>query len=301
MGDKAGMTPPSRLLRSALFVPAANARALEKSRTLRPDALIFDLEDSAAPGEKAKAREALRTHLSGLGAAPGGPLRIVRINALSSAEGTEDLLAARACGVDAILLPKVESAETLREAAEALDQTDAPRTLAIWAMIETPFGLLEVSSIARQGRSLRLEALVVGPNDIALATGIRPGPERTEMLPWLMQVKLAASAHGLLAIDGVYADFRDAEGFARECAAGRRMGYDGKTLIHPAQVEAANAAFSPSAAEIAEARAIVAAFAQPDAQGRGVVSLDGRMVERLHLEGATRLLAALEQGGTQAG
>lgn len=276
------------LLRSLLFVPAANPRALEKSDGLLADGLIYDLEDSVAPEAKDDAREALREHL-----VTGGfnGLRVVRINPLDTSEGAEDLLMARGAGVDAVLLPKVEDEDVLRDAARALDEMDAPAKLRLWAMIETPRGIARAEKIARKGVRGRLSAFVVGPNDIRLATNLRPDAERTELLPWLMQIVLAAKANGLSVLDGVYADFRDIEGFVGECAAGRRMGFDGKTLIHPRQIDMANAAFAPSPAEIAEAEAIVAAFARPQNAGRGVIQIDGRMIERLHLTEARRVLA----------
>ncbi|ORE94880.1 CoA ester lyase [Aurantimonas sp. 22II-16-19i] len=276
------------LLRSLLFVPAANPRALEKSDGLLADGLIYDLEDSVAPEAKEDAREALRDHL-----AAGGfsGFRIVRINPLETREGAEDLLMARGAGIDAVLLPKVEDEDGLRDAARALDEMDAPAKLRLWAMIETPRGVAKAEKIARKGVRGRLSALVVGPNDIRLATNLRPDAERTELLPWLMQIVLAAKANGLSVLDGVYGDFRDVDGFERECAAGRRMGFDGKTLIHPRQIDMANAAFAPSPAEIAEAEAIVAAFARPQNAGRGVIQIDGRMIERLHLTEARRVLA----------
>ncbi|MEF2550356.1 CoA ester lyase [Aurantimonas sp. A2-1-M11] len=281
------MTSSYRPRRSLLFVPGANARALEKSTGLDADGLIYDLEDSAAPNEKDEARERLRTHLAA-GAFQGE--RIVRINTLDTKWGTEDLLMARGAGVDAILLPKVESVEMLREAADALAETDAPDTLKLWAMIETPLGILDVGAIAAAGRRHRLGVLIVGPNDIALSTGIEPGPDRAELLSWMMQIVVAAKAYGLAVLDGVYADFRNEAGFAGECAAGRRMGFDGKTLIHPAQIGAANAAFSPTPEAIAWAERIVAAFAEPENRDKGVLQLDGRMVERLHLMQSRALL-----------
>ncbi|WP_245197511.1 HpcH/HpaI aldolase/citrate lyase family protein [Jiella mangrovi] len=276
------------LLRSLLFVPAANGRALEKSDGLPADGLIYDLEDSVAPEAKDEARERLREHL---GKSRFAGIRIVRVNPLVLREGTEDLLMARGAGVDAVLLPKVEGADALNEAARALDEMDAPAKLRLWAMIETPRGILKAEKIARKGVRGRLSAFVVGPNDIRLATNVRPGPERTELLPWLMQIVLAAKANGIDVLDGVYGDFRDAEGFARECDAGRRMGFDGKTLIHPSQIAPANAAFGPSDAEIAEAERIAAAFERPENADRGVIQIDGRMIERLHLTEARRVLA----------
>lgn len=276
------------LFRSLLFVPAANGRALDKSEALAADGLIYDLEDSAAPQAKDEARERLREHL-GKTRHPGP--KIVRINPLDSREGTEDLLMARGAGVDAVLLTKVEDSDVLKDASRALDEMDAPARLRLWAMIETPRGIVRAEKIARKGVRGRLSGFVVGPNDIQLATNVLPDAERTELLPWLMQIVLAAKANGLHVLDGVYRDFRDHEGYARECAAGRRMGFDGKTLIHPAQIEPANAAFGPSDAAIAEAEAIVAAFRRPENAQKGVIQIDGRMVERLHLTEARRILA----------
>ncbi|MBC6715421.1 CoA ester lyase [Aurantimonas sp. DM33-3] len=286
--------------RSLLFVPGANARALEKSDGLAADGLIYDLEDSAAPHEKAAARERLRSHLQD-SSCKGE--RIVRINTLDTQWGTEDLLMARGAGVDAILLPKVETAAMLQEAAVALAETDAPDTLKLWAMIETPLGILDVGTIAREGSRNRLGALIVGPNDIALSTGIEPGPDRAEMMPWMMQIVVAAKAYDLAVLDGVYADFRNAEGFAAECAAGRRMGFDGKTLIHPSQIAAANQAFSPDPDAVAWAERIVAAFAELENRDKGVLQIDGRMVERLHLTQAQALLRmrdSIAERGTTA-
>ncbi|MCK5934382.1 MAG: CoA ester lyase [Fulvimarina manganoxydans] len=273
--------------RSVLFVPAANPRALEKSDGLRPDGLIYDLEDSVSPEEKPAARERLRDHLEG--SAFSGE-RIVRINGLDTPWGTEDFLMARGAGVDAILLPKVETARVVRQLVDALKDTDAPDSLKLWAMIETPLGILDAGSIAAEGQG-RLGALVVGPNDIKLATGIRPDAARSEMLPWLMQIVLAAKAHGLSVLDGIYGDFCDTDGFADECASARRMGFDGKTLIHPSQIESAEVAFSPEPEAVRWAETVIAAFEREENQGKGVIGLDGRMVERLHLVEATRLIA----------
>lgn len=292
------MTGPQPLLRSALFVPAANARALEKSTGLRPDALIFDLEDSAAEGEKGQARERLRAHLGRLpkrGA--DDPLRVVRINPLTTSSGTEDLLMACAVRADALLLPKVESRDALEEADIALQHCDAPSALALWAMVETPKGVLQAAAIAGASLSRPLGALVIGPNDLALAADLRLSPGRPELMPWIGPVLVAGRAHDVPVLDGVFNDLADLNGFAAECAQGRRFGFSGKTLIHPAQIGPAEAAFGPSPGEIVEARAIVAAFADPVHQGRGVIRLDGRMVERLHLAQAEALLrrAALIQ------
>jgi citrate lyase subunit beta/citryl-CoA lyase len=217
----------------------------------------------------------------------------VRINPLSGEWGNDDLAAAIACAPDAIVLPKVETARDLLEVGDMLDDAPAPDALQLWAMIETPKALINIGAIAELGRdpASRLTCFVAGTNDLVKDTGITPGPDRGLLLPWLMQMVLAARAGGLDLLDGVYNDFRDGDGFARECAAAAAMGFDGKTLIHPSQIEAANRAFSPSPEALAEARAIADAFARPENISKGVIALDGRMVERLHLAQAEKLLA----------
>ena len=284
-------TPP-RPRRSALYVPASNEKALAKIGRLSCDCVIVDLEDAVAPGEKAAARERMAAALAGR-ARGDGPETVVRINALASEWGADDLAAAKACRPDAILIPKIETARDLLEVNDALDEADARASLALWAMIETPRAMLNLGAIAALGRdrSARLACLVAGTNDLVKDTGIRPGPGRGLLAPWLMQIVLAARAGGLDALDGVANDFSDLDAFAAECAQGRDMGFDGKTLIHPAQIAPAEAAFSPSPEEVEQALAIRAAFALPENTGKGVISIDGRMVERLHLEQAERLLA----------
>ncbi|GLQ39574.1 CoA ester lyase [Rhizobium albus] len=281
---------PVRPRRSVLYVPALNERAIAKLPTLDFDVVIFDLEDSIAPDQKDAARENMRQVLRDLDLQ--GRERIVRINGLDTQWGTEDLLAARAGDVDAILLPKIEEPAAIQAAASALDQTDAPETMRLWAMIETPKGIMNAGHVAASARTYgsRLDCFVVGPNDIAKDTGVRVTPGRPYLVPWLMQILLAARAFGLDVIDGVYNDFRDTEGFADECHQGRDMGFDGKTLIHPAQIEAANNAFGIGVDERQHAERIVTAFDQPENAAKGVINIDGRMVERLHLIDAQRLL-----------
>jgi citrate lyase subunit beta / citryl-CoA lyase len=281
---------PVRPRRSVLYVPAINERAIAKLPTLDFDVVIFDLEDSIAPDQKDAARENMRQVLRDLDLQ--GRERIVRINGLDTPWGTEDLLAARAGGVDAILLPKVEEPAAIQTAASALDQTDAHETMRLWAMIETPKGIMNAGHVAAAARTYgsRLDCFVVGPNDIAKDTGVRVTPGRPYLVPWLMQILLAARAFGLDVIDGVYNDFRDTEGFADECRQGRDMGFDGKTLIHPAQIAAANDAFGIGVDERQHAERIVMAFDQPANAAKGVINIDGRMVERLHLIDAQRLL-----------
>jgi citrate lyase subunit beta/citryl-CoA lyase len=290
------MTEPlHRPRRSALYVPASNEKALAKIGQLACDAIIVDLEDSVAPEGKAAARARLAGIFAARPPERAAPRceMIVRINPLAGEWGNDDLAAAIACAPDAILLPKVDTARDLLEAGDLLDDSPAPDETRLWAMIETPKALLNIGAIAELGRdpASRLTCFVAGTNDLVKETGVSPGSDRRFLTPWLMQMVLAAKAGGLDLLDGVYNDFRDMDGFGRECAEAAAMGFDGKTLIHPAQIEAANAAFSPSADALAEARAISDAFARPENAGKGVIALDGRMIERLHLAQAEKLLA----------
>lgn len=280
-----------RLRRSVLYVPATNEKALAKLPSLDCDVAIIDLEDSVAPELKGEARERVRDFFNG--SERGKKEMVIRINALSSEWGSEDLLAARACGPDAILLPKVDTPRDVLDANDALDQMDAAASLKLWAMVETPKAMLNLGAIAELGRdpSARLECFIAGTNDLVKETGVLATADRRYLMPWLMQMVLAARAGGLDVLDGVSNDFRDAEAFAHECGEARAMGFDGKTLIHPAQIGPANAVFSPSEAEIAEAEEIAEVFAKPENAGKGAISIKGRMVERLHLEQAGRVLA----------
>jgi len=281
----------ARPRRSVLFVPASNSRALEKSLTLSADCVIYDLEDSVAPDAKLAAREALIAHFA---AHPKVRFeRIVRVNAADTQWGEADIATVAKIGADAVLLPKVERPQDVIDAANLLDNGDADPAVQVWAMIETPRGILNADEIAILGHrsAARLGCFVVGPNDIARLTGVRPQAGRPYLIPWLMQIILAARAGGIDVLDGVYNDFRDSVGFEAECLQGALMGFDGKTLIHPAQIEAANHAFSPSDDEVSHARAVIEVFSKPENADKGVVSLDGQMIERLHLEMAERLLA----------
>lgn len=293
MSQSASQTSPSRparLRRSVLSVPAINRRALDKLSSLDCDAVIFDLEDSVSPEKKAEARENLRAFFAA--SLLPGKERIIRINALSSNFGADDLALVLALGPDAVLLPKVDEPQDVMLVGDRLAEADAPEDLRIWAMIETPRGILNAAAIAEAGRTSgsRLDCLVVGLNDLRKETGVLPQPGRAYLVPWLMQVVLAVSAYGLEAIDSVLNDFKDAEAFEAECSQGRSMGFAGKMLIHPSQIEAANRHFGPDATAIAEAEAIIAAFAEPGADALNVVNLGGRMVERLHLVQAERLV-----------
>ena len=277
--------------RAVLYVPASSPKALAKVPGLSADAVIFDLEDAVAPGEKDAAREALRQHFREHRDAPFE--RIIRINALAGEWGAEDLLAARGCRPDGILLPKVDGPGDVLDAADALAETDAPGCIALWAMIETPRAMLNLPAIAELARNpgARLACFVAGTNDLVKDTGIAMTPGREYLRPLLLQMVLAARAGGITVLDGVSNQFRDLDAFTAECVQGAALGFEGKTLIHPAQIEPARTAFSPTPEAIAGALAIRAAFAEPANAGKGVISVDGRMIERLHLDQAERLLA----------
>jgi len=280
--------------RSALYMPGSNARALEKARSLPADVVILDLEDAVAP----EAKETARAQVSAAVTAGGfGPREvIVRVNGLDTPWGEEDLAAAIACVPDAILLPKVSTPAVLATVGRRLATAGAPHKIRIWAMVETPLAILNIAEIAAAAadQATRLECFVMGTNDLAKETGARLVPGRAPMLPWLATSLAAARAHGLSILDGVYNNLSDADGFAAECAEGRDMGFDGKTLIHPGQIAAANAAFAPDEAEVARARAIIAAFDAPENAGKGAINLDGRMVERLHADMARRTVSLAE-------
>lgn len=270
-------------------MPASNPRAIAKARTLPADAIILDLEDAVAPERKTEAREAA---LAAVTAGFGGRLVVIRANSLGSEWGADDLAALTAAPVDAVLMPKVEGPADLQAARDALGG-DGP---ALWAMIETAIGLVNLPAIAEAATTVRLEALVAGTNDLALDLRCRPDTDRAPLLPALAQIVAAARAMGALALDGVLNAIDDPGRLAAECAQGAAWGFDGKTLIHPSQVEAANVGFGPTAEEVEWARRVAAAFADPDAVGRGAIRVDGAMVERLHLAQAERILAIAETG-----
>lgn len=286
---RSAMQQGFRPRRSVLYVPASNAKALAKLPELACDAVIFDLEDSVGPAEKDAAREALRDHFKSNPQSPKE--RIIRINALSSEWGTEDLLAACACRPDAILVPKVDTPRDVQDVDDALDEADAD--IALWLMIETPKAMLNLGPLAEFGRdrATRLSCFVAGTNDLAKEIGLAVTPDRRYLAPYLAQIVVAARAGGIDVLDGPCNDFRDAGAFQNECAEAAAMGFDGKTLIHPSQIEPANAAFAPDPGAVAEAEKVRAAFALPENAARGVISVEGRMVERLHLAQAEKLLA----------
>jgi len=280
--------------RSVLYMPGSNARAIEKARSLPADAIILDLEDSVAPQSKAMARQQVADAVKAGGFGPREV--VVRINGLDTQWWLDDLSAIAHAKPDAILLPKVSSPDQFDHIIERLIDIGAIHELRVWAMMETPLAMLHADRIAAAALDpeIRLTAFVMGTNDLAKDTRTRILPGRAAMLPWLMTCVAAARAYGVEIIDGVYNDLGNAEGFAQECAQARDLGFDGKTLINPNQIEPCNAAFSPDAAEVAQARAIIAAFDLPENQGKGVVALDGRMVERLHADMARRTVAIAE-------
>lgn len=283
---------PLKARRSALSIPAINQRALEKAATLSADVFILDLEDSVAEAKKNEARDNLKSFFATL-ADRSRAEWVIRINATDSAHLAADLETVLACRPDAVLLPKVETPRAILDVADRLSEVDGAEAIRLWAMIETPRAVLNAALIAEAAHTpgARLEAFVIGLNDLRKETGVLSEAGRQHLLPWMMQILLAARAYGLDALDSVSNDFRDLEAFAAECRQGRAMGFDGKMLIHPAQIEPANAAFGPSEAALDAARRIVSAFAAPEAAGLGVINIDGKMVERLHLQEAEQLIA----------
>jgi citrate lyase subunit beta / citryl-CoA lyase len=280
--------------RSVLYMPGSNARAIEKARGLPADAIVLDLEDSVAPQSKEAARQQVADAVRAGGFGPREV--VVRINGLDTQWWLDDLNTIAHAKPNAILVPKVSSPKSFDDIIERLIDVGAGHEVRIWAMMETPLAMLHAGEIAAAARDPenRLTAFVMGTNDLAKDTRTRIMPGRAGMLPWLMTCVAAARAHGVDIIDGVYNDLGDAGGFAQECAQARDLGFDGKTLIHPNQIEPCNAAFSPDAAELAQAKKIIAAFDLPENQGKGVVALDGRMVERLHADMARRTVAIAE-------
>jgi citrate lyase subunit beta/citryl-CoA lyase len=271
-----------------LYLPASNDRALEKAKTLPCDGLILDLEDSVAPDAKPAARDAACAAAASAGY--GHREVAIRVNGAGTEWHRDDVAAACAAGPDAIVVPKANSAVAVLRLVEAMATYDAPDRTKLWAMVETPVAMLHAEEIA--SASERLTVLVMGTNDLAKELGAGQVPGRQPLVTGLGLALLAARATGRAILDGVYNDVGDTSGFVEECRQGREMGFDGKTLIHPSQVDGANAAFSPSEDAVAEARAIVAAW--EDGEGAGVVTYRGRMIERLHVETARRTLAMYE-------
>jgi citrate lyase subunit beta / citryl-CoA lyase len=280
--------------RSVLYMPGSNARAIEKARTLPADAVILDLEDSVAPEAKVAAREQVADAVKAGGF--GAREVIVRINALDTQWWIDDLTAAAKAGPDAILIPKISKPSDLEEVSAHLVGIAADDAIKLWAMVETPLGVINAAAIAAGAAApkSRLACFVMGTNDLAKETQANQVPGRFPMLPWLSHCVIAARAYGLDILDGVYNDFADMEGFRRECGQGDDLGFDGKTLIHPNQIEPCNAAFSPTPTELELAYRIIAAFDLPENRNKGVVQVGGRMVERLHAEMARRTVAIAE-------
>jgi citrate lyase subunit beta/citryl-CoA lyase len=284
------MAATARPRRSMLYMPGSNTRALEKARELAADALILDLEDAVSPDAKAAARDNVCAAVKAGGY--GGRELIIRVNGLDTPWGRDDIAAAAKAQPHGILLPKVESADTVRLAEKLMDEAGAGPDVALWCMMETPRGILRAESIA--GATPRLAGFVMGTSDLVKDLHAHHTPMRLPVLASLALCLLAARAEGLAILDGVYLDLNDEEGFAAACRQGLELGFDGKTLIHPKQLAIANEVFAPSAAEIEHSRKIMAAYEAARAEGKGVVLVDGKLVEELHVNNAKRLVALAE-------
>jgi citrate lyase subunit beta/citryl-CoA lyase len=280
--------------RSVLYMPGSNARAIEKARTLPVDGVILDLEDAVAPEAKEQARRQVVDAVKAGGF--GGREVFIRVNGIESPWHADDLNAASHAGPDGILVPKVGKVDTLELIGQRLLDMKCDLKTRVWAMIETPEAIFNINALAAKAHDseTRLAGFVMGTNDLAKETRARLVPGRAPMVSWLARCLLAAHAHGIDILDGVYNDLSDIEGFRRECAQGRDLGFDGKTLIHPNQIEPCNSAFSPTPTEIEQAYKFIAAFDLPENRDKGVVQIDGRMVERLHADMARRTVAIAE-------
>lgn len=283
------MSENMRPRRSVLYMPAANERALEKAKTIPADAVILDLEDAVAPDAKETARD------QAVAAASSGQYGhreiTIRCNGLDTPWGADDVAAAAGSGAAAVVIPKVDSVDYLDRVTAALDAAGAPEDLAIWAMVETPTAIFDCRSLAAHPK---VAVLVMGTNDLVKELRAVPGPARATLLPYLATAVLAAREADKAILDGVYNNVKDLDGFRAEARQGFEMGFDGKTLIHPSQVEPTNGIWAPSGDEIAQARAVIEAFAAAEAEGKGVVTVDGRMVENLHRDNALRVLAVAD-------
>lgn len=277
----------NRPRRSCLYSPAINDKAMEKAKSLLADVVIFDLEDAVAPEYKAQARKMLADQISAGGY--GNREMVVRINNLNSPWGNDDLEMVNTIKPDAILVPKITCANDVMAIDAQLNDD-----IALWVMIETPQSILNISEIGAASKATKLSAFIVGTNDLAKDMRAIITPDRAAFQHALSMTLLAARAHDVIAIDGVYNDFQDLVGLGNECRQGQIMGFDGKSLIHPAQIETANRIFAPGEEEVALARAIIAAFALSENHGKGVIKVDGKMTEILHLEQAKRLISMYE-------
>ncbi|MFY9685137.1 MAG: CoA ester lyase [Pseudolabrys sp.] len=280
--------------RSVLYMPGSNARALDKAKTLPVDGVILDLEDSVAPDAKESARQQVVDAVKAGGF--GAREVFLRINGVDTPWHADDLSAAAHAAPDVILVPKISSSDTLELIGRRMLDMGTDHKTRVWAMIETPLAIFNILSIAAAARDseTRLAGFVMGTNDLAKDTRARLVQGRAPMLAWLSMCVAAARIHGIDILDGVYNDIGNADGFAKECAQGVELGFDGKTLIHPSQIEPCNKAFSPSPVDVEHARKMIAAFDQPENKGKGVVSIDGRMIERLHADMARRTVAIAE-------
>lgn len=278
---------PLKPRRSVLYMPGSNARALEKAKTLDVDSLIFDLEDAVSPDAKQQAREQITQAVNAGGY--GKREIIIRVNGLDTEWGKDDIIAMAQLPVDGVLLPKINQAQQILDAIQLLNENGGSAELPIWIMAETPQGMFNIESIA--GSHPRLKVIVMGTSDLAKEMRVRHTPDRIGMLVPLSLCVMAARVRGLDIVDGVYLDLDNAEGFEAACIQGRDMGFDGKTLIHPKQITAANQIFAPSEAEVQQAEKIIQAWDEAQQAGKGVVVVNGRLVENLHVEEAKRMLA----------
>ena len=280
--------------RSVLYMPGSNERALEKAKGLPADGLILDLEDSVAPEAKDLARRQVAAAVKAGGFGPREV--IVRVNGLDTEWAMDDMATVAQCGADAILFPKIQSAADVMQAVDLMHRAGTPDSVPLWIMAETPACILNIEDIAKSSR--RLGCIVAGTSDLGRELRTRYTPARDGVYGSLFMIVLAARAHGLDALDGVHLDLSDESGLAFVCEQGRNMGFDGKTLIHPKQIETANSAFAPSEKELESARTVVAAWKEARAQGKGICVVNGRLVEKLHVEESERLIAlheAIEQ------
>lgn len=284
---------PARPLRSVLYMPGSNARALEKAKAIPADGLILDLEDAVAPDAKAAAREQVCAATAS--GEYGGRVVTIRVNGLDTDWHADDVAAAAAARPHAVVVPKVGSPQDVLQVESALMNAGADASIAIWAMIETPDAILQADQIA--AATPRLTTFVMGTNDLLSELRAQATPGRTALVFALSRCVLAARAQGKTILDGVYNDVKDSDGLAAECTQARTLGFDGKTLIHPSQVEPCNAAFAPSADDVAHARAVIEAFEASLREGKGVATVDGRLIENLHVVDAKRVLALAEATG----
>ena len=275
--------------RSVLYMPAANERALEKAKDIQADALIFDLEDAVAPDSKEVARE--QACAAAASSEYGNRELTIRCNGLDTPWGRDDVLAAAAAGPAAVVIPKVDGSSYLDEISELLNQGGAPSSTQIWAMVETPIGILHVEEIARHER---MSVMVLGTNDMAKELRASITADRQALLPYLAMCLLSARAAGVAILDGVHNDIKDESGFKDVCVQGAEMGFDGKTLIHPNQVAPTNEIFSPSLDELDFHRRIIEEFEAAEKEGRGVLTVDGKMIENLHVDEARRAMAVAD-------